>query len=216
MDGFNDTNGAGFYTTTASGEFYGYPIKTSVPGWVEVPVTLPSGWGLGGWPDYVADSRTSLGGVAGYTQHHSNSLTNHGPPHILPESTSLATSRGEQTQGYNQSLFVEGHQPAVGWDVQSCVMDWEGYTANEVESGVPVVATVPDNSTSFSRTELEGYSFHRPLPDPFGYWGLDQSGPSGFHTVSPDLDHIHATPLITPHRVRKIRMNLVLVQPRPG
>lgn len=154
MDSFNDANGAGFYTTTDSGEFYGYLIKTSVPGWVEVevPETPPCGWGLGGWPDCVGDSQTGLGGVAGSTQHHYNPLMNRGPPYISPESMPLVTSCGAQTQCSNYPFSPEVHQSTEGWDAQSSpfgAVDWEGYLANAVESGVSAVAPVPNNRKPF-------------------------------------------------------------------
>jgi hypothetical protein len=153
MDGFSDTDGAG-YITTASGEFYGYPIKTSVPGWVEVevPQVPPFDWGVGGWPDCVAGSQIGLRDEAGFAQRHYNSLTNHGPPHIPPESMSLATSYGVQTQSCSYPLFPEGHQWTAGWDVQSSpfnVAGWEGYPANAVAPGVSAVVPIPNSSKFF-------------------------------------------------------------------
>ena len=64
---FDDTNSVGSYTTTVSGEFYGYPIETSVPGWVdiEIPATFPYGWGADGWADCVPGLKTSLRAEAG-------------------------------------------------------------------------------------------------------------------------------------------------------
>ena len=154
MDHFDDSNNAGFYPTTVSGEFYGYPIETSAPGWVqvEIPAAFPYGWGMGGWPDYVADPQSSLRNEAGLVQPQHHPFMNHGPTHTSP-------SYGAQIQGYNHQLFPEHHQSAAGWDLQplpSDIIFRENHLTNTMASGTPVVTPIPDNGRSLFLHDSRG------------------------------------------------------------
>lgn len=166
MDYFNDINNTGFYTTTTSGEFYAYPIETSVPGWVEVRIyeTSPYGWGVGGWPDYPASSQVSPRAETG-------PFISHGPTHIFLESTSSVTSSGAQTQDYKHSSFPEGHQSAAGWDTQSSPSGVVGRGNYTVGSGTSAVVPVSDDRKSFFCTTLEGMQFSPTTNRPDRLWG---------------------------------------------
>ena len=153
MDYFDDTNSVGSYTTTVSGEFYGYPIETSVPGWVdvEIPATFPYGWGVDGWTGCVPGLETSLRAEAGPVQHQYNPLISHGATHLSPEPMSSMTSYGVQTQGSSHTSFPERHQSTAGWDTQllpSDIMFWENYPVDTAASGTPAVTPIPDTGKS--------------------------------------------------------------------
>ena len=97
MDYFNDIYTTGLYSTTISGEFYAYPIQTSAPGWVEVEVfmTSPPYWSLGGQPNHTTGQQTNLEVWA----NPSRPPDNQNPAHIFPEST----------QGRDDLSFPEHH-----------------------------------------------------------------------------------------------------------
>ena len=141
MDCFTDIDTAGFYSTTTTGEFYAYPIQTSVPGWVEVevPVTSPFDWSVGGQQDYTTGPQISPKAEPSSSQHHYSPSENRAITYISLEST----------RGHNRLSFPERHSTTTDRYAEpsrSGVVGWDDDNfANPLASGTSVVAPAPDS-----------------------------------------------------------------------
>lgn len=153
MARFNDIDNSGFYSTPcASGEFDANPFlsQKSASNEEELVQAHPfaDGWGMGGHPDYMVGSPTSLRAEASLGKSNCSTLVDRRLTCYSSESVSSVTCNAVQTHRYEQEQpSYPGHfWPMAGQYAQlrhSSAVSWD--TARTVELEASTVIPTPSS-----------------------------------------------------------------------
>lgn len=154
---FNWTNKIPYLTST-SGEYDACLSQALIPGRVDVCVPEASvyDWRVSGQQDYdnVDHWPTSLRPETSFSRYDYSPLKARGPTYLSPESAISGISYKEQTQPYDQCLYLEHHWPTSGQYAQP-----DGSTtlnSTTLNYGDPSASTTTSGTSGFIPAHFNG------------------------------------------------------------